>query len=168
MGADNSREVTATATEAAPKTKRQGRMERLRAELLAKHADLTRKKMGFNEDGTLGAMPDAMDLAFNAQADEVEGQLEGLNAATLEQVEAALARMSAGTYGLCVACMGNILSARLEAMPFAPNCIPCQLQSERDVRSGRRDAAARTRAPVIVSDDDELDEPPVSVDAVAK
>ncbi len=41
----------------------------------------------------------------------------------LDDVEAALARLDAGTYGRCVVCNEPIPSARLEAMPAARTCI---------------------------------------------
>lgn len=44
----------------------------------------------------------------------------------LEQVEDALNRIDAGTYGVCGACGSDIPYARLEAMPSASLCIDCQ------------------------------------------
>ncbi len=41
----------------------------------------------------------------------------------LEQVDAALERMSAGTYGICVVCGAAIAEGRLEARPWTPYCI---------------------------------------------
>ena len=55
-------------------------------------------------------------------------RLTGLaDAATTElrQVEDALARVAAGTYGVCMSCGHPIPAARLEARPFAELCVPC-------------------------------------------
>lgn len=41
----------------------------------------------------------------------------------LEEIDAALAKMDAGTYGLCEACGKAIGDARLEAMPATRFCI---------------------------------------------
>lgn len=41
------------------------------------------------------------------------------------EVDAALARVDAGTYGICVVCGESIAPARLEARPFATTCIVC-------------------------------------------
>jgi RNA polymerase-binding transcription factor DksA len=41
----------------------------------------------------------------------------------LAQVEAALARIAAGTYGTCAVCGGTIAEGRLEARPWTPFCI---------------------------------------------
>ena len=43
----------------------------------------------------------------------------------LEQVEAALARLDAGTYGACTNCGKPIAAERLEAIPWTPFCIDC-------------------------------------------
>ncbi|MBE4719899.1 TraR/DksA C4-type zinc finger protein [Pseudarthrobacter sp. AB1] len=41
----------------------------------------------------------------------------------LEQVDAALARIAAGTYGTCAVCGDPIAEGRLEARPSTPFCI---------------------------------------------
>jgi len=43
----------------------------------------------------------------------------------LEEVESALSRLRAGTYGLCQMCERPIPSERLEARPTARTCIQC-------------------------------------------
>ena len=49
----------------------------------------------------------------------------------LEQVNEALARMEAGTYGICANCGKPIKPARLEARPFSIYCIDCQQLADR-------------------------------------
>src|SRR2546425_9718452 len=44
---------------------------------------------------------------------------------TLRQIDAALARLHAGRYGLCASCSRPIPLAPLEALPLAPLCLPC-------------------------------------------
>ena len=48
----------------------------------------------------------------------------------LNQVEAALARLDAGTYGICEDCGEPIDPARLEALPYATLCLECQQRRE--------------------------------------
>jgi DnaK suppressor protein len=43
----------------------------------------------------------------------------------LAEVDAALARVEAGTYGVCERCGSPIGAARLEALPAARKCIGC-------------------------------------------
>ena len=58
------------------------------------------------------------------------GLMEG-EARTLRQIGESLDAMEAGRYGLCSACGEAIPLARLEALPFAQNCVPCQEVQER-------------------------------------
>lgn len=50
--------------------------------------------------------------------------------AEMREVEAALRRMSQGTYGRCMQCGGPIPHERLEANPAASRCQPCQRMHE--------------------------------------
>lgn len=49
----------------------------------------------------------------------------------LAQVEDALERIEAGTYGTCESCGEPIESARLKALPHASLCISCKRSEER-------------------------------------
>ncbi|NEK86649.1 conjugal transfer protein TraR [Blastococcus saxobsidens] len=44
---------------------------------------------------------------------------------TIEQIDAALARIDAGTYGRCTGCQAEIPEERLELRPFAGTCVSC-------------------------------------------
>ena len=48
----------------------------------------------------------------------------------LRKVELALKRISTGDFGICAACEDTIALKRLQAIPWANNCIECQEQSE--------------------------------------
>jgi DnaK suppressor protein len=48
----------------------------------------------------------------------------------LDQVNAALARLDAGTYGICENCGKEISPRRLEALPYARLCVDCQAKAE--------------------------------------
>jgi DnaK suppressor protein len=48
----------------------------------------------------------------------------------MEAIQAALARIDAGTYGICDTCGETISAARLTAMPAAPRCVACQERLE--------------------------------------
>lgn len=62
-----------------------------------------------------------------AERGEVEA-LSGQLAETLQDIEDALAKFDAGTYGECERCGQPIPDARLEAMPAARLCISCASQ----------------------------------------
>ncbi len=44
---------------------------------------------------------------------------------TLGEIDAALARIDAGTYGRCTRCGSDIPEERLELRPFASRCVAC-------------------------------------------
>ncbi|MGY1805780.1 TraR/DksA family transcriptional regulator [Blastococcus sp. SYSU D00669] len=44
---------------------------------------------------------------------------------TVEEIDAALARIAAGTYGVCTGCGGTIPAERLEFRPHAATCVAC-------------------------------------------
>ena len=44
---------------------------------------------------------------------------------TISEIDAALARIDAGTYGRCVTCGAEIPEERLELRPFAGRCVTC-------------------------------------------
>jgi RNA polymerase-binding transcription factor DksA len=44
---------------------------------------------------------------------------------TIAEIDAALARIEAGTYGSCERCGGAIPEERLELRPFAGRCVTC-------------------------------------------
>jgi RNA polymerase-binding protein DksA len=47
-------------------------------------------------------------------------------------VDAALARLAAGTFGACLRCGRPIAPERLEALPWAAHCIDCQRLVDRE------------------------------------
>jgi DnaK suppressor protein len=49
----------------------------------------------------------------------------------LNQVDAALTRLEQGSYGRCQDCGGKIPLARLDAVPYALCCVPCEEKRER-------------------------------------
>jgi RNA polymerase-binding transcription factor DksA len=59
-----------------------------------------------------------------AERGEVEA-ISGTLAETLSDIEDALAKLDAGTYGACESCGKPIPEPRLEAMPAARFCIDC-------------------------------------------
>ena len=44
---------------------------------------------------------------------------------TIGEIDAALARIEAGTYGRCTGCQADIPEERLELRPFASTCVAC-------------------------------------------
>ncbi|WP_309073468.1 TraR/DksA C4-type zinc finger protein [Paenarthrobacter sp.] len=64
--------------------------------------------------------PEGSTIAFElSQASALMGQSQ----VGLEQIDDALARIAAGTYGLCAVCGVVIPEGRLEARPWTPFCV---------------------------------------------
>lgn len=56
---------------------------------------------------------------------EVLGRLSQGQQTSLAEVQAALRRLEAGTFGACTGCGQDIPDARLEARPKASTCVSC-------------------------------------------
>jgi RNA polymerase-binding transcription factor DksA len=83
------------------------------------------KELGFGNQGDTGLSYDS-NFADSSQITAERGEAERLATElrdSLDEVDAALERLSAGTYGTCEACGNPIVAARLEAMPAARFCI---------------------------------------------
>ena len=64
---------------------------------------------------------------FEAERDRaLIGKLEQMR----DQVTAALKRVDDGSYGLCVTCGQPIPKERLEALPFAGQCLSCKSREQ--------------------------------------
>ena len=66
--------------------------------------------------------------------DEVTDVLRTGATAALVEIEAAIARMVAGTYGACEYCKNSIPVERLEILPMAALCMRCAHAHERRTR----------------------------------
>ena len=53
-------------------------------------------------------------------------QLNSLDYSQLRLVEEALDRLETGDYGICLSCDNSIPDKRLQALPLARYCVPCQ------------------------------------------
>jgi DnaK suppressor protein len=71
------------------------------------------------------------DTATETVGREIDYTLEESDARLLAAIDQALARIDAGTYGVCVNCGSQIAPERLEAMPWATLCIDCKRKEER-------------------------------------
>ena len=83
------------------------------------------EEMGGSSDNHIG------DTATATLDREIDYTLEDNSGRMLAQIDAALARADAGTYGTCTRCGRPIAEERLEATPWASLCIDCQRESER-------------------------------------
>jgi DnaK suppressor protein len=76
--------------------------------------------------------PDSIEETQLAEVRDLEIDSLDRRACLLQEVEDALWRISDGSYGLCRLCETKIKPARLNAVPWAPLCIDCQADAERN------------------------------------
>jgi DnaK suppressor protein len=71
------------------------------------------------------------EAASDAEMREHDLRLQGRVRERMEQIDRARAAIADGTYGLCISCNGPIPEGRLQAMPDAERCVPCQTKFDR-------------------------------------
>ena len=77
---------------------------------------------------TYGSQASAASQVFAQQRDLALRDHERVQ---LRQVQDALERLAAGTYGTCRSCGKPIAAERLEAIPWAATCIDCARSAPR-------------------------------------
>ena len=65
------------------------------------------------------------DRATEIEGDEVLGALEDSAIAEIVDIGEALKRLEDGSYGVCSACGTKIDPKRIQALPYATECIEC-------------------------------------------
>ena len=106
---------------------------------LEKEAVALRAELGESEALIAARLGDAATEAGDDEADtssklferEHELALTNNTRELLDQTEHALARIEAGTYGVCESCGKPIGKARLQAFPRATLCVACKQRQER-------------------------------------
>jgi len=92
--------------------------ESLKEEADALAAEMEPGESEFGEEGGEGgnlSIERELDLVLSAQAK-----------AAVDEIDRALVKIDAGTYGLCEKCGKEIPRARLKALPHAPLCVACK------------------------------------------
>ena len=106
----------------------------LEAESVGLRADIARADSDAAErltDSVRDAGDDPADAGSKAYERDLELALTQNARHLLEQGERALARIDAGTYGVCESCGRAIGKARLLAFPRATLCVQCKQREER-------------------------------------
>ena len=108
----------------------QARLQQDRAAALGTVQDEI-QRAGDPDDLSLEKIPsDAGDRSEADLETDTNISMAQRHAAELQEIDAALARIADGSYGVCEECDGNIGAPRLEAQPTARLCIACQEQLE--------------------------------------
>ena len=107
--------------------------ERLLALRARLQGDMTQMEdNALNKDHTnTTSMPNHMaELGSGNFDQELTLSLLGSEKDALNQIDAAIARIDDGSYGRCETCDGKLSKARLEAIPYAAQCVRCASQQE--------------------------------------
>jgi RNA polymerase-binding protein DksA len=107
-------------------------LDHFRELLVRERGRLQHARQAVHHDGSLleetgdlaiGSGDHLADSASETYLRELDGGLEENAEHLLVEIDAALQRIEAGTFGLCVTCGKPIASERLEAVPYAARCI---------------------------------------------
>lgn len=109
-----------------------------------------RKALEAKRDELLTSTGDREEILIEHAAEEFDRLQQQLNrevairnldrgSTLLKQVQAALARMEDGTFGICLRCDEPIPERRLKALPWAAYCVPCQEFIDRQRAAGTLD-----------------------------
>ena len=109
---------------------------RYEAELLARRRTLLQDIEGLDEErstegqGSAGVPQHPAELGSDSTEYDVIRSCSETVAAEIQEIDDALARIGAGTFGLCEECRHPIPAARLDAIPYARLCIACKSREE--------------------------------------
>ncbi len=118
-------------TPSSPQDVYQAQLIRSRTELLER---IAYERGGVVSRADMAA--DHFDNSFQSRAQirterQTEFAMNEHETAELVDIEAALVRLEAGTYGLCIDCGVTIAPERLSAYPTAQRCMDCQSLAEK-------------------------------------
>ncbi len=105
------------------------RLLALRASLLG---DMTQMEDDALKDHskTTSIPTDTEELGSDSADQELTSSLLGSEKDALDQIEAAIERIDDGSYGRCEECGEQIPKSRLDAIPYAAQCVRCASQQE--------------------------------------
>jgi len=111
------------------------RLENEKGRLLSELAEL--ESRGFSEEERREGSPFGKQVEEAAETFEMERVLaiKQRLKSLLVEVEHALGKIAAGTYGRCDSCGKEIEMARLDALPQASLCLSCKAKQAKDARS---------------------------------
>ncbi len=105
------------------------KLEHYKKRLLTKQEELLRLVSRVENDGRVAdeeTPQDLADKAANSYTKEFLFSQSNHDRDVLNLVMEALGRIEKGSYGECLHCGGEMQQKRLEAVPWARHCIPCQ------------------------------------------
>lgn len=104
-------------------------LEEQRSELLASAPDVDAEVFRTRSDVSDGS--GETEHLVVAEQKDMTARVDALTERAVAEIDEALARLDAGTYGLCTDCGRPIPAERLEAVPAAATCLDCRASRER-------------------------------------
>lgn len=92
------------------------------------------KTTSSDSSGDLAYSDHMSDLGSSAMEREKAFMFASRDGVYLTQIDAALARIASGTFGICRDCGCDIPRARLEAVPTTQVCVPCKESKQAQAR----------------------------------
>ncbi|MCB1700981.1 MAG: TraR/DksA C4-type zinc finger protein [Pseudomonadales bacterium] len=99
--------------------------ETQKLELERRLATMQARLASIKRDVTRGHSGDSAEQAQERENDEVVDAIGNETTQSIRDIQAALERIAAGTYGICANCGEDIAEARLKAVPEATRCVNC-------------------------------------------
>ncbi len=100
-------------------------LEMLREQMESKKVELTARLERITANLRRGYDADSKERAKEMEDNEVVDALGNEAREEIAKISAALTRIGAGEYGSCIACGAAIAAQRLDAYPYADECIEC-------------------------------------------
>ena len=113
-------------------------LDRYRTALRTRQAELEQALRSW-DDLAIERAPDDLDAIHLAQARDLAISQVDLKTQQLRAIKGALARISEGSFGVCLRCEERISDKRLDAVPWAAYCVRCQekIDHEHIMSNGR-------------------------------
>lgn len=112
-------------------------LEQYKKKLEEKRRELSEaytKNRHYGRESDEGGTQDLADKASSSYTKEFLYSLSNTEKSILEEVQHAIERMDDGEYGSCMECGEKISKKRLDAVPWARFCVPCQERVEQGIR----------------------------------
>jgi DnaK suppressor protein len=103
---------------------------------------------GLNREAlAINSSPEDLDRIQHASDRDLAMRILERSSSRLREVQAALSRIDAGTFGVCIDCEEDISAKRLAAVPWASYCIVCQETADREQEA----PGYETEAPLMIA-----------------
>ena len=117
-------------------------IKRFREQLLAKGEDI-RASMRAAEELSGERIADPDDQAVRSHEEWIFLNRNSIDTMLLREIQESLGRIDGGSYGLCLECEEPISQKRLQAIPWARHCVPCQEELAAQEAENRENAERR-------------------------